>query len=578
MANFFKKRGRKIIKKFSRASNAAREESKEHIKENFLQKLSHIKNIRLLVVEWILLAFVLIMLAAAQAFWFGSSYAQDGFITGGNYVEATLGKINSMNPLFAMTASEKTLSRLMFATLTENDRSGHPGLGLANYVRASEDGRIWTIKLRDNLSWSDGKPLTNEDVLFTINLIQNPAVNTIYGANLEGVKVTENEQGEIIFSLPSAYADFASALEIPIVPKHELEDAPLKTLIEDDFSNNPVTSGVFLFNAAQKNSQSDEEVVYLSANPYYYLNRPMLNSFAIHVYETKEDVITAINSGAITATAELSGLEAEKVTAGNFYKRNTGINAGVYTFMNTATGPLKSADLRRAIRQGINIDVIREQAPGTNALNYPLLTTQMELSTYPAIPEYNFDAALGSVTAIKGEGDIKLNIVTVNSGYLPSVTEALASELNKLGIETNVITYEESQEFVTNVISKRNYDILVYEIELGADPDPLPYYHSSQASTAGLNLSGYRNSMVDDLLIGARETLESKLRAKKYESFLEYWVSDVPAIGIYQANLTYIYNKNARTYDEKNILTKALDRFVDVGDWATSKGVLNLTP
>lgn len=578
MANSIKKRGQKIIRRLSRVSNKARAEGKEHIKENFLQRLSHVRSIRLLVLEWLLLAVILIVLSVAQAFWFANSYAENVFVSGGSYVEATVGRVNSMNPLFATTTSEKVLSRLMFATLTAADSSGHPGVGLANRITASEEGKVWKVRLRENLKWSDGEPLTIDDVLFTIGLVQNPAVPTVYGSNLSGVKVSVDETGEIVFTLPSAYADFAVALEIPIVPKHELEDAELKTLVEDDFSLAPVTSGAFVFNARQTTSASDEEVIYLSANPYYYLNKPLLNSFAVHVYNEKSDVIAAINSGAVTATAELTGLDANKVTSSNFYRRETRIDAGVFMFMNTTSGALKDASLRRTIRQGLDLTAIRELAPGSEALDYPLLTSQIALSSYPAIPGYNHDAAADKIASISGENQITLSIATVNSGYLPVVAEEIKTELESLGLNVVLTTYEETQEFVANIVARRGYDILIYEIEMGADPDLLPYYHSSQASTAGLNLSNYNNAMVDDLLVGARETLDSDLRARKYETFLTYWVEEVPAIGLYQANMTYIYNKNVRTYDENEVLVVELDRFMDVENWAANKGTKNLTP
>ena len=251
MANSLKKRGQKFIRKFSRTSIKVGEESKEHIKENIFERVSHIRNIRLLIFEWSLLVTALIMFSVAQAFWSSGSYEENTFVAGGTYIEATVGRVNSMNPLFATTSSEKTLSRLMFATLISNDYSGNPGVGLANKIRSSEDGKVWTVKLRDNLYWSDGKPITNEDVLYTLELIQNPAVNSIYDSNLSNVKFSETETGEIVFNLNYPYADFASALEIPIVPKHELEDADYKTLVEDSFSNEPVTSGAFSFNALQ---------------------------------------------------------------------------------------------------------------------------------------------------------------------------------------------------------------------------------------------------------------------------------------------------------------------------------------
>ena len=134
------------------------------------------------------------------------------------------------------------------------------------------------------------------------------------------------------------------------------------------------------------------------------------------------------------------------------------------------------------------------------------------------------------------------------------------------------------RSFITNVISKRNYDILVYEVEFGADPDLLPYYHSSQASMAGLNLSNYRDTLVDDLLLSARDTLDESLRIKKYETFLEYWVTGVPAIALYQPNLTYFYNKNVRTFSNDVRLVTAIDRFSDITDWAVTKTTKNKTP
>ena len=578
MASSLKKRGRKFVRKFSRASIKASEESKEHIKENLIQRLSHIRKIRLLVLEWTLLVIALVLLSIAQAFWSGESYAVDTYIDGGTYIEATVGRVNSLNPLFATTSSEKALSKLMFATLSANDYSGHPGPSLASSITHSDDGKVWQIRLREGLMWSDGEPITNEDVLFTIQLIQNPAVSTIYTANLENVKVSESENGDIIFSLPSSYADFVSALNIPIVPKHALEDVPLKTLVEANFSKAPVTSGAFTFNAMQNTGVEDEKVIYLTANQNYYLGKPMVGSFAIHVYNNKNDVVTALNSASVTATTELEGEDADKISGKAYSKRYTGVSSGAFAFLNNSSPVLANVDFRRAIRQGLNLDKIRSASPGTKPLDFPILDSQITLSNLPVIPIEDDMEAKAKIEELSGGQPVHLEIATVDSGYLPEVAEAFAENLRALGIDCSVTPYTESQEFVANIISKRNYDILIYEIELGSDPDPLPYYHSSQAKVAGLNLSNYRNTLVDDLLVGARGATDNTLRARKYEKFLEYWATDVPAIGLYQATMTYIYNKNVQPYNESNILVNDLDRFLDVEDWAVNKGTKNQTP
>lgn len=578
MANSIKKRGQKIFRKFSRASAKASEEGKEHIKENLLGRISHIENIRLLILEWGLLIAGLILLATTQAFWFGNSYAENVFVRGGTYTEATLGNVSSLNPLFASTSSEKILSRLLFATISTVDYSGHVGIGLAESITPSNNGKTWTIKLRDNLKWSDGEPITNEDVIFTANLIKNPAVNSIYNANLSNVKISENENQEIVFDLPSIYADFISALNIPVVPKHILEGTNPQTLIENSFSTSPVTSGAFNFNAIQTTSVADESVIYLSANPDYYRGQPLLNSFAIHTYKDADSIINAVNSGSVTATAELSGADSTKINLNIFNQKNSSLNSGAFIFFNLKRDAVKSKELRNAIRQGIDLADIRNAAPDTLAIDYPLTKSQINITNYPNIPARDQEAAKNKIAELNANNPINLEIATVNSGYLPDVTNKIKTALEELGLSVNVTVYEENQDFINTIISKRNYDILVYEIELGADPDLLPYYHSSQASTTGLNLSNYRNSLVDDLLLGARDTLDEQLRIKKYESFLEYWVSDIPAIGLYQPNLTYYYNRNVRTFSNDVKLVTALDRFTDVTDWAVVKSTKNKTP
>ena len=577
MASSIKKRGQKIVRKFSRVSSKAREESKEHIKENLIARVSHIRGIKLLILEWCLLVVGLVMLAITQAFWSGTSYAGDVFVEGGSYTEATIGPVNSMNPLFAMTSSEKVLSKLMFSTLTTVDYSGNIGMGLLESLTAAQNGKVWKATLKKGLKWSDGADISNEDVMFTIDLIQNPLVNSIYSSSLKGVKVEEDENGHIIFTLPSAYADFASALEFPIVPKHELEDTQPQTLVEDDFSNAPVVSGPFMYNALQTGA-GNNVTVFLSANPNYYRGKPMLNSFAVHTYDDKASVISALNSGAVTATAELAGSEASEVTSTSYVRQDSGINSGAFMFFNTSSDVVKKREMRTAIRQGIDLITVRTAAPGTVMLDYPLIESQIKLTTYQKIPKYNFDAAKEKIATLSAGKELVLNVATVNSGYLPAVTDALKTQLELLGFNVNVTVYEETQEFIGNIIAKRNYDILVYEIELGADPDLLPYYHSSQANTAGLNLSNYRNALADDLLIGARETLDETMRILKYETFLQHWVYDVPAIGLYQANMTYLYNKNARAFSNNVRLVTPIDRFSDVMNFAATKATKNKTP
>ena len=576
MKQTFKKRGQKIAKKWERFSEQAREDSREHIKENLISRLPNARRVRLLMLEWGLLIIVILSLALTQSFWYTQSYSVQAYVDGGTYIEATTGNVNSLNPLFATTNSERVLSKLMFSTLTTIDYSGHVGLGLAKSVTPDSDGKVWTVTLKDDLKWSDGEPITLDDVMYTIEVARDATINTNYASNFSGVKV-ERQDDALVFTLPSSYADFASTLIVPILPSHILRDVPASKLLEHAFSTNPVTSGAFTFNATQNLTSSGEKIVYLTANSNYYKGKPMLNSFAVHTYNDTGEIVTALSNGEVTASAELSAVDADLLSSASVYEKQTTIANGVFAFLNTTSDLLSEVSVRQAVRQGIDLRQVRSVLDNEQSLNYPILQSEIELDNYPEIPAYDLEAAKAAIAAAGVAGQT-LQLATISTGYFPEIAAEFEAQLEKLGFGVELSIYNPGQEFLINVVRPRNYDISLYEIELGPDPDLFVYYHSSQASTSGLNLSNYHSALVDDSILAARSTMNESLRKAKYETFLRHWVNDVPAIGIYQASLTYYFNKNVRAFSEDDRLVYATDRFVDVEYWAVNKAQKNRTP
>lgn len=571
-----KKRGQKLAKRWEIFSERAKEETQEHIQENLIKRLPHARRVRLLILEWCLLIIVITSLALTQAFWYTQSYSVQAYVDGGTYIEATIGNVNTLNPLFATTTSEKVLSKLLFSTLSTIDYSGHVGLGLAASISPDDTGKVWTVTLKDNLKWSDGEPITLDDVLYTVNLTKDPTINTSFSSNFSGVTV-ERVGDALVFALPSAYADFDATLNIPILPSHILADVAPGQLLEHSFSTNPVTSGAFTFNAMQSVSGDGERIVYLAANNYYYKSKPMLSSFAIHTYSSAEEIVRAISSSDVTATAELSAVYRDQLSSDLIYEKQTAIASGVFAFLNTTSPMLNNVATRQAIQRGIDMSVVRSVLGDEYPLNYPILKSQIELGEYPALPEYDLEAAKATI-ANAGLTGRTLRLATTNSGYFPELAAMLKSQLENLGFNVDLDISNPGQEFFVNVIRQRNYDILLYEVELGADPDLFAYYHSSQASATGLNLSNYASPLVDDLILGARTSMDEAARVQKYETFLTRWVNDVPAIGIYQSSLVYYFNKNVRAFSEDDRLVYATDRFVDVEYWAVNKATKNRTP
>ena len=251
--------------------------------------------------------------------------------------------------------------------------------------------------------------------------------------------------------------------------------------------------------------------------------------------------------------------------------------------------------VRQAIQMGVDMAVVREGIDEALALDYPILQDQEPDLTYPELAEYNLEEAKKLLVEAKysyedgnlmfGEGEekdrVQLTIAVAKRDMITGVAERFAGELKKLGFEVVVSIFDESlvsEDFFATVVRPRDFDILIYEIDLGVSADPFVYYSSTQASESGWNYSNYKNSLADDALLSAHRTTDKKLRKTKYESFLKYWKNDVPTIGIYRSTLNYYFMQNRRIYSEDTRLTDKLDRFTEVRYWASERKPVNMTP
>lgn len=589
MKKQIKKSGQKIINRLSRTGRKVSELSKSHIKEHLIGRVENAKTVRLWILEWVLLAAVIILFAIIQTIWYHHSYETKAFARGGTYIEATLGQVNSMNPLYANTSSEKTLARLLFAGLLSTDVSGQLGNDLAQSVTVDEAGTTWTVKLRPDLKWSDGQPITSDDIVFTFNLINNASAKTTVSTGFANTKIELVDELTIKFILPTIYVAFYDALDFPIIPAHILSEVDPALIYEHDFSTQPITSGPFILNAVQPSASGT--TIYLNKSTDYHRGEPMLGSFVVKTYDTTDDIANALNRLEVTASADLTNSVNPKITNSAIYNKKTATNNGAFAFLNTMSPALSQVKVRQAIRAGLDIEELRDDLVGDIALDYPILDQQISLQ-FPELPAHSIDTTLRLLAdsgytytngkLLNSDGiQPTLNLAAPTISNLPELATRLETQLIALGFAVNLNIYEvknSAQSFFASVIRPRDYDILLYEIDMGIDPDLFPYYHSSQAVAAGFNFSNYKSGIVDDLLLSARTTFDASLRKAKYQSFLDYWVSDVPAIGLYRVNLSYYFNHTARTFSENSSLSSSLDRFSDVLYWATDKTTRYRTP
>lgn len=586
---------RKIRKPVTRHIRELNEKAGKHFDDFFVKRWKNLYSVRLWILEWGLLCLVVLILSIVQISWYSDAYKSVTFVDGGDYSEATLGRVNSMNPLYASTNSEKALARLLFANLMSPDTTGHMKGELAKLAkRVDGDSSKWRLTLRDNIYWSDGEPITSDDLLYTIDLINDERAKTTVAVNFESIKIEKIDDKTVEFTLPSPYNDFTDSLEFPLVPKHILGDIDPALVYEANFSKEPVCSGVFTYNAIQTSSLKNNamQAVYLKRNNKYFLGGTRLNSFTLKTYDKIADIKQAFEYEDVSATAELD--DNMSFNRQSVAKRESLLNAGVYAFLNNdSKNGLSDKKVRQAIQQGIDIEAVRGEEYAKRELDYPILDIQLEGLSYPELKKYDLAAAKKLIEEagytysgnkiMKDGSPVSLRVAYLDNSELNSVAERYIAGLNALGFEVTERKFGEAdilagQDFYSTVIQPRNYDVLLYEVNLGVSVDPFVYYNSHQANSHGWNLSNYSNPLADDALLSARTTDDAVLRKAKYESFLGYWVEDVPSIGVYRSDLSYYYSDNVQIYSEDVRMTDEYDRFADVRNFATQKGRVNITP
>ncbi|MBA3758773.1 hypothetical protein H0X10_04065, partial [Candidatus Saccharibacteria bacterium] len=142
-----------------------------------------------------------------------------------------------------------------------------------------------------------------------------------------------------------------------------------------------------------------------------------------------------------------------------------------------------------------------------------------------------------------------------------------------IGVDVQVLL-QPANDLQQVTIAQHNYDILLYGISLGNDPDVFAYWHSTQATlsmSGTLNFSEYKSTAADKSLEAGRTRADAALRAIKYKPFLEAWRNDAPALALYQPRVLYLTRTRVANFEPKTF-NSATDRFANIENWMIREG------
>ena len=432
-------------------------------------------------------------IAATPAAWTPAQAADPVVFTVG-----ILNDVDSLNPFTGILAEAYEIYQLQYSTLMQPSSADFtPAPGLAESWEESPDGKTWTYTLRPDLVWSDGTPLTSQDVVYTFNrILEGRYEKTNFGNYVRNIEsVTASDERTVVMTVKEP-TPIMERLAVYILPEHVWSGIDAKAV--KSFANEPeggeplVGSGPFLV-AERRTGQ----FIRMVANDSYYMGRPKIDELVFRIYNNPDALGQALKKGEVDfaegLTADvftsLEGAEGITTYAGAYSGFNElGFNTGAALSDGTPIGDgnphLKDVAVRQAISHSIDrqqlVDKILDGygTPGSTIIP-PLYSTLHEdpgtLGYDPALANQILDEAGYAMgpdgIRIGPDGNPMSYRLFVRSESDSSVKsgEFFKSYLAAIGIEANVKPVTEDALY--EIIGRGEYDMFEWGWVVEPDPD-----------------------------------------------------------------------------------------------------------
>ena len=485
----------------------------------------------------------------------------------------------------------------MYASLLRLNAKIELEPALAEKYEVSKDSTIITFMLRKGLTFHDGKPVTAEDVKFTLEALASPqydgeiqsyvqsikgfkAFNEGKAADVSGIAVKNDRTVEITFSEPYAPA-LINIGTLGILPKHIWKDIPVNEWAKaTDILSKPIGCGAY-----QLESFVSGSYVKLTAFTAYYGGKPKTANFVLKVVNEATVQAELINGSVDIAdvsavkNADAKQLAAKGVTVVRY--PNSKIQ---YMGFNLRDARL-DLNVRTAIAYGIDRQAI---VNGLIEGNGVVLDTPMvpSLWSYPksGLTHYVFDAQKAKEYLKKagyadtnGDGFVDKNgknlqlTLTIPKGdkIREQTGPVIQSELKKIGIDI-VLEPMDFNATMQKVVGNHEFELYLLGNTLAPDPDPTPYWYSTQATeekgSFGWNISAFRSKKADELMDLNRKQLNTADRKATLQEFGILLNKELPWVPLYAADIAKAYRSGVTGYTPNTFVD-----FYNVQNWEVVK-------
>jgi len=289
---------------------------------------------------------------------------ETGPAVGGTFTEGVVGTPRFINPLYAASNDvDRDLTELVFSGLMKYDPAGKIVHDLAEIVK-EEEGRIYRVHLKQDVFWHDGEKLTADDVIFTLDLIQNPDYKSPLRGNYIGINAEKIDDYRLIFELNKPYAGFEERLTFKILPKHIWQNVSPENFLLSSYNWQPVGSGPYKFRELIQNRDGFITSLRLTRFNRYFGTGPYISEINFRFFGSEEELIREARAGRIDGFSLTGG----QTPTGRFKEYSFFLPRYFAVFLNIGQSDfLAEKKIRQALNYGTDKELLTEKFLGSRA-------------------------------------------------------------------------------------------------------------------------------------------------------------------------------------------------------------------
>lgn len=462
---------------------------------------------------------------------------------GGRRVEATLGDFTNLIPNLSTDAGSHEVTSKVYVSPLKYNRNIELVPYAAETFEVLDGGRHLKFRLRDDIRWFDGEPLTAEDVEFTYQFMTDPETPSPYTEDWKAIKEfrrTGKYTFEVFYDKPFARSLVTWAGEI--MPKHVLENEDISNT---KYSREPMGAGPYKV----KEWIPGRRLV-LEANDDFFEGRPYIDQIVYRIIPDLSTQFLELKAGGIDSMG-LTPLQYLRQTSGpewNDFNKFKYLSFG-YTYLafNFLHPFFQDVRVRRAIDLAIDKDeivkgvlmglgspAIGPYKPGTWQYNENI----HDRGYHPEearklLAEAGWKDTDGDGLLDKDGKPFYFTILTNQGNSQRARAGVIIQERLKqvgIGVEIRIVEWA---TFLHEFIDRGRFDAVILSWNILQDPDLYDVWHSSRIIPKGLNFISYSNAELDELLERGRRSVDRDERKNIYDRVQEILQEDQPYSFLY---------------------------------------------